>query len=120
MSAARANKRRRNEGDHISADEGEDEPAEPYTKGDVWLDDGNIILVADDNVAFRVLKSVLARDSEVFRNMFTVSQPTENETFEGCPVVVLADSSTIPTESALLDCIINYKEYVVGDTAVEA
>ena len=65
--------------------------SQAYKRGDLWLDDGNVVLIAQ-NTAFRVHKSVLSRNSEVFRDMFTMPQPTDAETYEGCPVVHLQDS----------------------------
>ncbi|TCD60222.1 hypothetical protein EIP91_010530 [Steccherinum ochraceum] len=68
-------------------------PTEPtnYSRGEVWLDDGNVVLVAE-GTAFRVLRSILCSNSDVFRDMFTIPQPTDAETWEGCPVVQLQDS----------------------------
>ncbi|TCD68730.1 hypothetical protein EIP91_010014, partial [Steccherinum ochraceum] len=62
-----------------------------YERGDLWLDDGNIVLVAE-GTAFRVHQSILSRNSEVFRDMFTLPQPEGTETCHGCPVVHLQDS----------------------------
>ncbi|TCD67811.1 hypothetical protein EIP91_011939 [Steccherinum ochraceum] len=64
-----------------------------YTRGDLWYDDGNIILIAEDGVGFRVYKGILSQWSEVFRDMFTVPQPVDAEKWEGCAVVHLSDSS---------------------------
>ncbi|KAJ7163147.1 hypothetical protein C8R46DRAFT_1352927 [Mycena filopes] len=54
-----------------------------------WFNDGNIILQVE-STQFRVAKSVLARHSSVFRDMFTVPLPADERTIEGCPVVVLS------------------------------
>ena len=35
-----------------------------------WLDDGNLILVASQETAFRIYTGLLASQSEVFANMF--------------------------------------------------
>lgn len=68
--------------------------------GDVWLEDGNIILAAQ-GVSFRVHRSVLSRHSEVFQDMFSFPQPERNspsptlydpEKLQGCPIVQLSDS----------------------------
>jgi len=55
-----------------------------------WFDDGNIVLVVCTD-AFRVHKSVLARSSEIFRDLFTVAQPCSYPFIEGCPIVHLSD-----------------------------
>lgn len=62
-----------------------------YTHGDVWLEDGNVVLVAE-GTAFRVLRSILAKNSEIFRDMFKIPQPESTEMYAGCPVVKLHDS----------------------------
>ncbi|OJT14410.1 hypothetical protein TRAPUB_9051 [Trametes pubescens] len=61
---------------------------------DFWLEDGNIVVVAQ-NTAFRVHRGVLARRSEVFSGLFTVPQPEYEvgvEKIDGCPVVRVQDS----------------------------
>ena len=70
------------------------ESARNYEQGDVWLEDGNVVLVAE-GTAFKVHQSVLSRNSEVFRDMFTVPQPSDAETFAGAPVVHLQDSKSM-------------------------
>ncbi|KZT07954.1 uncharacterized protein LAESUDRAFT_698022 [Laetiporus sulphureus 93-53] len=57
-----------------------------------WFIDGSIVLVAS-GVAFRVYKGLLAHHSDVFRDMFTVPLPEDEESIDGCPVVHLCDSS---------------------------
>ncbi len=63
--------------------------------GEVWLSDGSIVVVAADNVAFRVHKSTLARRSEIFRDLFSLpnADAATAETMDGCPVVYVSDSS---------------------------
>lgn len=57
---------------------------------DLWFEDGNVVLIAE-YTGFRVFKGVLARYSEVFRDMFQIPQPIHpEESFDGCPVVHLA------------------------------
>ena len=63
----------------------------PYERGKPWLEDGNVVLVAQ-RTAFRVLRSILSECSEIFRDMFAVPQPPDGETLEGCPVVQLSDA----------------------------
>ena len=59
---------------------------------DIWYEDGNIILVCE-SVGFRVFKGILSSQSEVFRDMFSVGNPSADETFDGCAVVNLLDSA---------------------------
>ncbi|KAI0742369.1 hypothetical protein C8Q80DRAFT_1055549, partial [Daedaleopsis nitida] len=56
-----------------------------------WLDDGNIVLVAQDT-AFRVYRRLLATQSKVFADMLVASSADTNDEMEGCPVVRLSDS----------------------------
>ena len=60
--------------------------------GDPWLDDGNIILQAE-STQFRVLRSILSASSSVFRDMFTVPQPANENLVDGCPVVHVSDTA---------------------------
>lgn len=62
-----------------------------YEKGSVWLDDGNVVIVAE-RTAFKVLRSILSRNSDIFRDMFAMPQPANAEVMDGCPVVQLPDS----------------------------
>lgn len=72
--------------------EGEGSSSSPtYMRGDPWFDDGNVVLVAQ-GTAFRVFRSVLSKNSEIFHDMFAMPQPADVETFEGCPVVHLQDA----------------------------
>lgn len=72
----------------------------PASRGSPWFEDGNIILlVEDDNhdplKAFKVHRGVLARQSEVFETMFDIPRPTPGmdpiEQVDGCPVVRMYD-----------------------------
>ncbi|KAI0739115.1 hypothetical protein C8Q80DRAFT_1275284 [Daedaleopsis nitida] len=60
---------------------------------DLWLDDGNIILVAG-KTAFKVYKGLLAVQSPVFAGMLAASSPDATTRSEGTPVVHLPDSPT--------------------------
>lgn len=66
-------------------------------KGVPWMDDGSIVLRAQHGTHFRVHKSVLARNAEVFADMFEMPQPDESsddqDVVEGCVVVEVADDS---------------------------
>ncbi|KAG9125061.1 hypothetical protein FRC07_009111 [Ceratobasidium sp. 392] len=59
-----------------------------------WLDDGNVVLVASQpsQTQFRVHQSVLARQSRVFKEMFSYPSRARFERIHGCPVVPLADT----------------------------
>lgn len=68
---------------------------------DLWLSDGNVILSTksidgDQMVLFRVHKSVLARHSMTFSDMFSedVSVVSEgvNDVYDGLSVVSMSDS----------------------------
>lgn len=58
---------------------------------DYWLDDGNIVLAVQGRT-FRVHKSVLCRTAPFFSTLFSVPQPADRETMEGCPLVHMQDS----------------------------
>ncbi|KAJ7246356.1 hypothetical protein C8J57DRAFT_726393 [Mycena rebaudengoi] len=54
-----------------------------------WFDDGNIILQVE-GTQFRIHKSILSLHSSAFLDMFTVPQPANDPTLEGCAIVVLS------------------------------
>lgn len=60
----------------------------------LWFEDGNVVLVAE-TTGFRVYRGLLARHSEIFHDMFSMPQPeqTAEDTYEGCPVVRMADDT---------------------------
>ncbi|KAF5352848.1 hypothetical protein D9756_006344 [Leucocoprinus leucothites] len=60
---------------------------------DFWFRDGSIVLCVDKTL-FRVHQTILGKHSEVFEDMFSLPQPTaeEEDTVEGCRVVMLHDS----------------------------
>ena len=64
--------------------------------GDVRLLDGNIVVIARGEVAFRVHKSILSLRSEVFRGLFSLpdagSAGSVADTIDGAPVVHVSDS----------------------------
>ncbi|TFY53344.1 hypothetical protein EVJ58_g9505 [Rhodofomes roseus] len=67
----------------------------------LWYPDGNIILVAK-GVGFRVYRGLLADRSEVFRDLFSVPQPPDDETVDGCPIVHLSDTDIALREFLLV------------------
>lgn len=58
-----------------------------------WLEDGNIVIIASDSVAFRVYKGLLARASPVFQDMFATTHPDEGQTVDCAPVVRVSEQS---------------------------
>jgi hypothetical protein len=60
---------------------------------DFWFHDGSIVLCADKTL-FRVHQTVLAKHSEVFEDLFSLSPPKveEDDIVDGCRVVLLHDS----------------------------
>jgi hypothetical protein len=60
------------------------------SRGDPWLEDGNIVLQAD-HTQFRVVKSLLMASSVVFRDMFT-SASSDVHTEDGCPIIMVHDN----------------------------
>ena len=70
---------------------------EPVQDKVVWFSDGNIVLRAEQTL-FRVYAGILSQASPIFRDMLSIgeSQPKGSaETYEGCPLVVMAgDNAT--------------------------
>lgn len=58
----------------------------------MWLDDGNLVLIADNRVAFRVHRSVITRKSNVFNDMFSFPQPPDAPQTPDPVVIHLPDS----------------------------
>ncbi|KAK7690501.1 hypothetical protein QCA50_005599 [Cerrena zonata] len=70
-------------------------PAKISRSSDIWYEDGNIVLIAQD-LAFKLHRSVLSRCSEVFRDMFEVTQPYLSDDvpmFGDSPIVYLSDTA---------------------------
>jgi hypothetical protein len=59
---------------------------------DLWFDDGSIVLSVQMTL-FRVHRTTLSKHSTVFADMFSIPQPLDQVTIEGCPVVNLPDSA---------------------------
>ncbi|KAH8099793.1 hypothetical protein BXZ70DRAFT_1008774 [Cristinia sonorae] len=74
-------------------------PESAFERGDPWMEDGSIVLKAG-NTCFRVHRTVLARNAEVFADMFDMPQPDPKTVddgqvmIEGCIVVELLDHPT--------------------------
>jgi hypothetical protein len=61
---------------------------------ELYLRDGNVVLLCE-NTLFRVYGGVLAMNSQVFKDMFSLEgiQPTGAETYDGCPCIRLPDQA---------------------------
>ncbi|KAF4615852.1 hypothetical protein D9613_012381 [Agrocybe pediades] len=59
---------------------------------DLWFDDGNVVLQAE-KTQFRVHRSVLSLHSSVFRDMFSAPLLHGDSTVDGCPLVIVQDTS---------------------------
>ncbi|KAJ7617965.1 hypothetical protein FB45DRAFT_840759 [Roridomyces roridus] len=59
---------------------------------ELWFDDGTVILQAE-NTLFRAYRGVLAAQSPVFKDTFSIPQPKEQETVDGCPLLQVHDSA---------------------------
>ncbi|KAI1795335.1 hypothetical protein LXA43DRAFT_1090983 [Ganoderma leucocontextum] len=59
---------------------------------DFWLDDGNFILVANRDTAFHIYAGLLASQSHIFADMFTLASSSADEVYEGCHVVPVYDT----------------------------
>jgi hypothetical protein len=66
----------------------------PRRSPDLWYADGTVILTTE-SVQFRVYRGILAANSSVFDDMFSIPQPSDggDNLMEGCEVVQLHDSA---------------------------
>lgn len=69
----------------------DDLPSQPV-RSELWFEDGTIVLEAEAT-QFRVYRGILAANSAIFRDMFGLCQPAEEDTVDGCPIVRLHDSA---------------------------
>ncbi len=61
---------------------------------DVWYSDGSLVIVTE-TLAFRVHASIMAANCEIFKDMASMPQPSDDEEmYEECPVIRLQDSAT--------------------------
>jgi len=105
-----------------------DPPAEHHPK--LWVSDGNVVLSAVSldktrTILFRVHKSMLSDQSEVFASMFAMPQGQENEgnlmeMYEGLPLVRLPDSAEEldALVNALRDTFPLYERSTLSDTPI--
>ncbi|KAH8103818.1 hypothetical protein BXZ70DRAFT_665594 [Cristinia sonorae] len=64
-----------------------------YTRSvELWFPDGTVILRAEET-HFRVYSGILSLHSPIFRDLFTLPQPLDDEVYDGCPVVSLQDGA---------------------------
>lgn len=85
--------------------------SKPHPK--LWFDDGSLVIQAS-SVRYRIHRTIVCQHSAIFRDMMAMPQPDDgsldNEnTFDGCPLVKLEDSSD--DLSMLLEALYNL-EYV--------
>lgn len=76
---------------------GESQDSTPVTRSDIWLEDGSIILQAE-NMQFKVHRGLLARLSPIFADVFSVPQPAPHQdnadlVVDGCTILQLQDSA---------------------------
>jgi hypothetical protein len=64
---------------------------EALQRSELWFADGNIVLVAGSST-FKVHRGQLERHSEVFNDLFSIPQPSNQELLDGSPWVELHDN----------------------------
>lgn len=87
-------KRKRGEESEEQPSEDPPNPVAPMRSGDIWYEDGNVILQAEDT-QYKVHRGILVKSSSVFHDMFSFPQPPagDGELIDGCPVVRLSDAA---------------------------
>jgi len=68
------------------------DPASATRHESLWFDDGSVVLSVEQTL-FRVHRSILCAQSEIFADMFRIAQPDDETTVEGCAVVCLPDTA---------------------------
>jgi hypothetical protein len=62
---------------------------------DVWYDDGNVV-IQTENIVFKVFRGILASNSPVFSDMFSVPQPPDSvsgpDEYDSCPLIQIYDT----------------------------
>ncbi|KAJ7031966.1 hypothetical protein C8F04DRAFT_959565 [Mycena alexandri] len=64
----------------------------PVQRSKIWMPYGDIILQAE-STQFRLNRDILARQSSVFEDMFSIPQPAFEPTIEGCLIVHVSDTA---------------------------
>jgi hypothetical protein len=57
--------------------------------------DANLVVQSSDFVNYRVHKPILAMASPVFKDLFSLPQPSDNEYVDGLPMVQLSEDSDL-------------------------
>src|ERR1700761_655826 len=68
------------------------ESATPISRSKIWMPRGDIILQTQ-STQFRINCDILAQQSPIFRDMFSIPQPVNEPTIDGCPIVHLSDAA---------------------------
>ncbi|KZP08423.1 hypothetical protein FIBSPDRAFT_840249 [Athelia psychrophila] len=71
-----------------------DAQKDAIVRSDVWFEDGNIVIQAEQT-QFKIYRGVLVAQSSVFGDMFSIPQPPseKQKAVDGCPVVRVTDSA---------------------------
>lgn len=68
-------------------------PLDAFKRHDrFWFDDGNLILVANKDTAFRVYCGLLAAQSTVFADMLAAARSDPSPLVDGCLVLEVSDT----------------------------
>ena len=68
-------------------------PLDAFKRHDkLWFDDGNLILVANKDTAFRVYCGLLAAQSTVFADMLAAARSDPSRLVDGCLVLEVYDT----------------------------
>ncbi|KAJ6543027.1 hypothetical protein B0H19DRAFT_1000755 [Mycena capillaripes] len=67
-------------------------PADIAKIKELWFEDGGVIVQAQ-NTLFRLSRGVLTARSPIFMDLFSIPQPADAETMDGCPVVIIPDAA---------------------------
>jgi hypothetical protein len=59
------------------------------------ISNADVIIQSSDFANFRVHKAILASSSQFFRDMFSLPQPSDNETVDGLPFVHLSEDADL-------------------------
>ncbi|KAF6759142.1 hypothetical protein DFP72DRAFT_149159 [Ephemerocybe angulata] len=70
------------------------------TRSNIWLEDGNVVLQAEKTL-FKIHRGFLSRISPIFADVFTMAQPDDEPTVEGCPVMQLPGDLAVDIQHAL-------------------
>ena len=79
--------------------------SEPISHPTLWYDDGSVVLQAETTM-FRVHRSILSAQSEIFKDMFAIPQsPTSTDgTVDGCPVITMLGDTMQDWENTYSAC----------------